>query len=259
MDLGGPSGRLSPRRLGALSLDTVGRPCIRTSRWRGGAPAARRRMIEGYAGGDGRGGPHAGAGAGPMHRWADDQLSAAATTSRKPASTWSPQHRGALVQRAAPARSFVEGVLERTAPHRRARPHHFPHRHDAESCTYRLGGTTLPRAERTSRSPMSRLLDSLPELYRELLPGFFRQDVPEETKATCSNCAMQGHRARARGGRRRRQPLLPPRHQVLHVLPRLPNYLVSALLSDDRPERWPRAAAAWKRASPAASASRRSG
>ncbi|AKF80665.1 hypothetical protein SAMN05443572_1085 [Myxococcus fulvus] len=84
---------------------------------------------------------------------------------------------------------------------------------------------------------MPRLLDSLPELYRELLPGFFRQDVPEETKATCSNCAMcegsaQGSVEAVDGVSR----LFRPDTKCCTYFPRLPNYLVGALLSDERPE-----------------------
>ncbi|WP_338867618.1 hypothetical protein [Myxococcus stipitatus] len=84
---------------------------------------------------------------------------------------------------------------------------------------------------------MPRLLDSLPELYRELLPGFFRQDVPEETKATCSHCAMckdsaQGAVDAVDGVSR----FFRPDTKCCTYFPRLPNYLVGALLSDDRPE-----------------------
>ncbi|ATB46705.1 hypothetical protein [Corallococcus macrosporus] len=84
---------------------------------------------------------------------------------------------------------------------------------------------------------MPRLLDSLPLLYRDLLPGFFRQDVPEERKATCANCAMcqdtaQGTVASVDGVDR----MFRPDTKCCTYSPRLPNYLVGALLSDDRPE-----------------------
>ncbi len=84
---------------------------------------------------------------------------------------------------------------------------------------------------------MSRLLDSLPHLYRNLLPGFFRQDVPEESKATCANCAMcqdtaQGAVESVDGVSR----MFRPDTKCCTYSPRLPNYLVGALLSDDRPE-----------------------
>lgn len=85
---------------------------------------------------------------------------------------------------------------------------------------------------------MTRLLDSLPELYRGLLPDFFRQDVvPEETKATCSRCAMckenaEGAVESVDGVSR----FFRPDTKCCTYFPRLPNYLVGALLSDDRPE-----------------------
>jgi len=85
--------------------------------------------------------------------------------------------------------------------------------------------------------PMPRLLDSLPELYRGLLPDFFHQDVPAETKATCSSCAMckdnaQGAVDSVDGVSR----FFRPDTKCCTYSPRLPNYLVGALLSDERPE-----------------------
>jgi Fe-S-cluster containining protein len=84
---------------------------------------------------------------------------------------------------------------------------------------------------------MPRLLDTLPSLYQNLLPGFFRQDVPEETKATCATCAMckdsaQGAVESVDGVNR----FFRPDTKCCTYYPRLPNYLVGALLSDERPE-----------------------
>ncbi|MCP3097506.1 hypothetical protein LZ198_01310 [Myxococcus sp. K15C18031901] len=84
---------------------------------------------------------------------------------------------------------------------------------------------------------MPRLIDTLPALYRDLLPAFYRQDVPEETKATCSHCAMCRDSATgavdAVDGVSR---FFRADTKCCTYFPRLPNYLVGALLSDDRPE-----------------------
>ena len=37
---------------------------------------------------------------------------------------------------------------------------------------------------------MPKILDGQPEIYRHLLPEFLNHQIPEETKATCSSCAM---------------------------------------------------------------------
>ncbi|GHG97178.1 hypothetical protein [Comamonas sp. JC664] len=85
---------------------------------------------------------------------------------------------------------------------------------------------------------MPRLLDSLPLLYRDLLPRFFQGDVvPEETKATCAQCAMCQDTAQdtveSVDGVSR---MFRPDTKCCTYSPRLPNYLVGALLSDERPE-----------------------
>ena len=35
-----------------------------------------------------------------------------------------------------------------------------------------------------------KILDALPAVYRGLLPPFFAEEIPLETAATCSDCAM---------------------------------------------------------------------
>ena len=84
---------------------------------------------------------------------------------------------------------------------------------------------------------MSQMLDSLPLLYRDLLPDFFRQEVPKETKATCATCAMcpssaSGTVDSVDGVSR----LFRPDTKCCTYYPKLPNYLVGALLSDGRAE-----------------------
>lgn len=84
---------------------------------------------------------------------------------------------------------------------------------------------------------MRPMLDSLPVLYRDLLPEFFQQGVPVETKATCDTCAMcpssaPGTVESVDGVSR----LFRPDTKCCTYYPRLPNYLVGALFADERPE-----------------------
>lgn len=83
---------------------------------------------------------------------------------------------------------------------------------------------------------MPRILDSLPALYRDLLPPFFARDLPEESKATCASCAMCESSCQ--------EPVAPvdgvsrffrPDTKCCTYYPRLPNYLVGALLADGDP------------------------
>jgi hypothetical protein len=85
---------------------------------------------------------------------------------------------------------------------------------------------------------MSRIVDVLPALYTQLFPAFFQRPVPEETKATCGDCAMcEGKGAqswvKAVDGSSR---AFRPDTKCCTYHPRLPNYLVGAMLSDERPE-----------------------
>ena len=81
------------------------------------------------------------------------------------------------------------------------------------------------------------MLDSLPALYRGLLPDFFHQDVPAETKATCATCAMcpssAAEKVESVDGVSR---LFRPDTKCCTYYPKLPNYLVGALLADERPQ-----------------------
>ncbi len=83
---------------------------------------------------------------------------------------------------------------------------------------------------------MPRILDSLPELYQPLFPELFRRSVPEETKATCSSCAMcesscQNPVTAVDGA----SHFFRPDTKCCTYHPRLPNYLVGALLADGDP------------------------
>lgn len=76
-----------------------------------------------------------------------------------------------------------------------------------------------------------RILDKLPEVYRNFLPRFFENNIPEETAATCADCAMWGGS----------KPAFPGRihfsrdSKCCTHYPNLPNYLIGALLSNNNP------------------------
>src|SRR3954454_5365908 len=70
----------------------------------------------------------------------------------------------------------------------------------------------------------------LPVLYRPLLPAFFDTEAPAEEKATCGSCAMCPPPGAEGDGAYFR-----PDVKCCTYHPRLPNYLVGALLADDDP------------------------
>lgn len=83
---------------------------------------------------------------------------------------------------------------------------------------------------------MPRVIDSLPSLYQDLLPELFRREMPPEEKATCAACAMCASSAEnavepVDGVER----LFRADTKCCTYQPRLPNFLLGALLSDDDP------------------------
>ncbi len=85
---------------------------------------------------------------------------------------------------------------------------------------------------------MPSILESQPGLYRDLLPEFLMSEVPEETKATCSSCAM----CKSSCGQavaeedESAQNYFRPETKCCTYHPNVPNYLIGAVLADDRPE-----------------------
>jgi len=76
------------------------------------------------------------------------------------------------------------------------------------------------------------ILDKLPEVYRNFLPKFFENTIPEETAATCANCTMwRGSEADFPG----RIHFSTDSKCCTHY-PNLPNYLVGGILSTTTPE-----------------------
>ncbi|MBI5057502.1 MAG: hypothetical protein HZB61_12890 [Nitrospirae bacterium] len=74
---------------------------------------------------------------------------------------------------------------------------------------------------------LRRITEALPELYRRVLPPFFKKGIPEETAATCSDCAMLRNRKSAGQG----ETFFAERSKCCTHYPVLPNYLAGALLS----------------------------
>jgi hypothetical protein len=75
---------------------------------------------------------------------------------------------------------------------------------------------------------------ALPPLYARWMDAHLGGHIPEETRATCSNCAM----APTRG-----EPMGPgqfdPTTKCCTYVPRLPNFLVGAVLADEDPANTP--------------------
>jgi hypothetical protein len=82
---------------------------------------------------------------------------------------------------------------------------------------------------------MARLIDALPQLYRTRVASVLERDIPEETKATCSDCAMcdQSRAVPSIDGVSR---LFRPDTKCCTYHPKLPNFLVGALLDDPSPQ-----------------------
>lgn len=72
----------------------------------------------------------------------------------------------------------------------------------------------------------------LPGLYGPLLPAFFDAPAPDESKATCSSCAM----CPPAGGAAPGVVYFRPDTKCCTYHPRLPNYLVGAILADPSEE-----------------------
>jgi Fe-S-cluster containining protein len=74
-------------------------------------------------------------------------------------------------------------------------------------------------------------LDLLPAVYRELCPPFFAREAIVEEKATCSDCAMCDKNAGVAAG----PTFFRPDTKCCTYQPKLPNFLVGAVLRDGNP------------------------
>jgi len=79
---------------------------------------------------------------------------------------------------------------------------------------------------------MPRILDNFPAFYAPLLPEYFRLEIAEEKRSTCSNCAMC---ASPEGSPPPTAVTFHPATKCCTRHPNLPNYAVGALLSDEDP------------------------
>lgn len=77
-----------------------------------------------------------------------------------------------------------------------------------------------------------RIRDELPSVYARLLPSFFDAPSIEEPKATCGDCAMCEGPGREVAG----TEAFSPSTKCCTFTPRLPSYLVGAILADEAPE-----------------------
>ena len=77
-------------------------------------------------------------------------------------------------------------------------------------------------------------LEVFPDIYRNLLPAAFRRPVPQEVLATCDNCAMCAPAGAGRSPEGATYFNAATKCCTYH--PKLPNYLVGAILADTSPE-----------------------
>ena len=80
------------------------------------------------------------------------------------------------------------------------------------------------------------LRSHMPALYGTRLPELFDRPYLDETRATCSRCAMCDHTAEAREDKTIQPGFFQPDVKCCSYHPTLPNFLVGAALSDASPE-----------------------
>lgn len=73
-----------------------------------------------------------------------------------------------------------------------------------------------------------RIEEALPEYYHKFLPGFFRNTIPLETVATCSECPMLSEE----GNDSSESEFFSPESKCCTHYPNLYNYIVGGLLSN---------------------------
>jgi len=75
-----------------------------------------------------------------------------------------------------------------------------------------------------------KIIDRLPDFYKNFLPRFFENESPEEHARSCSDCSMLNSDSSMRGIIN-----FSPETKCCTHYPNLPNYIVGALLSDMNP------------------------
>lgn len=82
---------------------------------------------------------------------------------------------------------------------------------------------------------MPTISESQPTLYKSLFPDLFALEIPDETKATCTNCAMCASSCGDNGIRQdagAEPTYFEPNIKCCSFHPTIPNYLVGAILAD---------------------------
>jgi Fe-S-cluster containining protein len=80
---------------------------------------------------------------------------------------------------------------------------------------------------------LQQIKKELPDFYTKFLPDFFDLEIPVETFSTCSNCAMACH---DENKRKPEKKYFSDDVKCCTYFPKLPNYLVGAILSNTNPE-----------------------
>ena len=80
------------------------------------------------------------------------------------------------------------------------------------------------------------LFNDLPEVYNHLFPEFFSREVPEESLATCSNCAMVCRDEKKDITKLAMRPFQEDKKCCTHHHPTLPSYLAGGALAEASPE-----------------------
>jgi len=80
---------------------------------------------------------------------------------------------------------------------------------------------------------LKQIQDDFPLIYKNFFPQFFKSSIPEETLATCSNCAMVCNDP-SKKDQLAQKTYLPDRKCCTYH-PNIPNYLIGGLLSDTDP------------------------
>lgn len=81
--------------------------------------------------------------------------------------------------------------------------------------------------------PFQKIINSVPEFYHPFLPGVFHKVIPPEPFSDCLNCPMVARSIDETGYDNGRP--FSPHTKCCTFIPRLPNYLAGAILSDTDP------------------------
>ena len=78
--------------------------------------------------------------------------------------------------------------------------------------------------------PFNKIIHSIPDLYHPFLPAIFQREIPPEPFADCFNCPMIAEKEELIGSDLAKP--FSPATKCCTFTPRIPNYVVGAILSD---------------------------